>query len=73
MSDTNNNSIRHDFITQHAVNNTNISIYLNNGIRLKGRVVKHDEQVVVLSSIKNPEEPILIFIDAIASIDPNGD
>lgn len=60
----NNPNIQDDFLAQQKANRAQSSIYLVNGIHLKGRIEAYNDQVILLKSDRGQ----MIYKHAIATI-----
>ena len=56
-----------EFFETLVSNSVNVSVYLMNGIKIKGLIDSFDEESIILKG----NSPQLIFIHAISSIVPN--
>ena len=64
----NEKSLQDKYLDTLVMSQAPASIYLSNGVQLKGKVVEHDDETVLLS---NHAAHVLVYKQAIATIVPS--
>lgn len=70
MSDLN-NSLDSDFIKGFIESGKKVNVYLSNGVKLEGYLLKEDANCFLLSNREKDNHPQLVYKNKVATINPS--